>query len=289
MWCRKCAQDVPGVPSLEEGKYSCARCSGPLDSISVHTTPHCEVKRLNAPALLAARHITRRNTTAGRLRNNCGTPSASSGRRCSARKIHNAPAKGVTFRLDAGHAAPAPHAKKTRRPTRRIDRAVAAEEPPRSTSLGDRVVAFVVWSALSFGTMAVVCGLALLGWSSHTGRQELWGISPPIILGARSPWCSALYCNWTAFGQQPPRGRTAANGRQADSRPENDHFAAKHHARPIDRLLHPLGRRRGPRYPLERSQEPVGLAGRQACQRVGRLGENRLLCVLRLHQLPPAC
>ena len=95
------------------------------------------------------------------------------------------PAKGATFRLDAGHAVPGPHAKKPRRPTRRIDRAVAVEEPPRSSSLGDRVVAFVVWSALSFGTMAVVCGLALLGWSSHTGRQELWGIGAPIILGAQ--------------------------------------------------------------------------------------------------------
>jgi hypothetical protein len=90
-----------------------------------------------------------------------------------------------TFRVDAGHGVPSPISRKVRRPSRRIDRAAAVEEPQRSTSFGDRFVGFIVWTALTFGTMAVVCGLALLGWSAQTGQPELWKIGAPIILGAQ--------------------------------------------------------------------------------------------------------
>ncbi len=40
----------------------------------------------------------------------------------------------------------------------------------------------VVWAALSLGTMALVCGGILLGWSTFSGRQELWSIGLPIAL-----------------------------------------------------------------------------------------------------------
>jgi hypothetical protein len=103
----------------------------------------------------------------------------------SASKARKAPAEGPKFRVDARHGMPGPHAKKVRRSSRRIDRVVAVEEPRRRSSFGDLIVGFIVWSSLSFGTMAIVCGLALLGWSAHTGQQELWKIGAPIVLGAQ--------------------------------------------------------------------------------------------------------
>jgi hypothetical protein len=103
----------------------------------------------------------------------------------NAAKKRKAAMEEPKYRVDAGHDMPSPHAKRARRGSRRIDRVVAVEEPRRQSSFGDRLVAFVVWSSLSFGTMAVVCGLALLGWSAHTGQQELWKIGAPIILGAQ--------------------------------------------------------------------------------------------------------
>jgi hypothetical protein len=185
MWCRNCAQDVPGVPSLEEGKYSCARCSEPLDSISAIHTPHSRRKKSERAGVAspAANHppgydgweIEEQLRHAFRVLGPARTSS----------KMDAPPAEGAKLRLDAGHGVPIPHVKKPRRTSRRIDRVVAADEMPKSSSFGDRFVAFITWSALTLGTMAVVCGLALLGWSAQTGRQELWSIGAPIILGAQ--------------------------------------------------------------------------------------------------------
>jgi len=43
-------------------------------------------------------------------------------------------------------------------------------------------MAGLVWTALSLGTMAFVCGGILLGWSLYTDRNELWDIGMPIAL-----------------------------------------------------------------------------------------------------------
>jgi len=46
-----------------------------------------------------------------------------------------------------------------------------------------RILPILAWVATLLGTMAVVCGGVLLGWSLITGRQELWRIGTPIVLG----------------------------------------------------------------------------------------------------------
>ncbi len=185
MWCRKCAQDVPGVPSLEEGKYSCARCSGPLDPAPVHGTPHMRRKTADRAGVASTAASQRPAYDGWEMEEQLRHAFRVLGPARNAGRKRNALTEGPTFRIDAGEGMKGPHAKKSRRPLRRIDRVIAAEEPLKSTSLGDRLAGFVVWSALTFGMMAVVCGLALLGWSAHTGRQELWAVGAPIILGAQ--------------------------------------------------------------------------------------------------------
>ncbi|HEV3138566.1 MAG TPA: hypothetical protein VGZ26_11695 [Pirellulales bacterium] len=185
MWCRKCAQDVPGVPSLEEGKYTCARCSGPLEAISAAGTPHSRRKKAERAGITGTAAHHRPDYDGWEMEEQLRHAFRVLGPARSARRNRTSPKGGTKFRVDAGQGVPGPHVKRARRATRRVDRAVAVEDSPRSTSLGDRLVGFVVWSSLSFGTMAVVCGLALLGWSAHTGQQELWAIGAPIILGAQ--------------------------------------------------------------------------------------------------------
>jgi hypothetical protein len=38
---------------------------------------------------------------------------------------------------------------------------------------------------LSLGTMGLVCGGILLGWSAVTGRGELWSIGLPVLFGGQ--------------------------------------------------------------------------------------------------------
>ncbi|MGD0383332.1 MAG: hypothetical protein ABSA77_07430 [Thermoguttaceae bacterium] len=47
----------------------------------------------------------------------------------------------------------------------------------------DTFISALIWSALSLGTAALVCGGVLLGWSLWTGRGELWSIGLPIAVG----------------------------------------------------------------------------------------------------------
>ena len=89
------------------------------------------------------------------------------------------------FRLDAGHRVPGPHARKSRRPRRRIDRTSAVASPRKTSSWGDRLMGLFVGTALSLGTMAFGCGLALLGWSAYSGSRELWTYGAPIVLAGQ--------------------------------------------------------------------------------------------------------
>jgi len=183
MWCRACAQDVPGVPSLEEGKYACARCSAPFAPIA----PQTEHTHRAAPNEQAAGATIQRPPAYDgweieeQLRHAFRVLGAG---RTAASK-HEPPSDRPRRRLDAGHRLPGPHAKKTRRKPRRIDRPAAIEKMRKSPSFGDRLLAAFVWLTLSLGTMAFGCGLALLGWSAYSHSQELWTFGAPIVLGGQ--------------------------------------------------------------------------------------------------------
>ena len=86
------------------------------------------------------------------------------------------------FRLDAGHGVPAPHLKRVRRSPRKRERVAAASE---GRAPGDRPLAALAWSSLLLGATGFVSGLALMGWSMNTGRQDLWALGVPIILAGQ--------------------------------------------------------------------------------------------------------
>ncbi len=74
--------------------------------------------------------------------------------------------------------------KKSRRATRRIDRGPSAS-PQKTASAGGGLAGFFIGVALTLGTMAFGCGLALLGWSAYSGSHELWTFGAPIVLAGQ--------------------------------------------------------------------------------------------------------
>jgi hypothetical protein len=87
------------------------------------------------------------------------------------------PAETRQARLDATHSdTPAWHVPAEAAP----DRTNRTGSAARSSLSGA-----ITWSALSLGVTALVCGGILLGWSMVTGRQELWSLGLPIVLGGQ--------------------------------------------------------------------------------------------------------
>ena len=75
-----------------------------------------------------------------------------------------------------------PHLKRPRRSSKKSRRVAST---PVKHAPGDGFLAVLAWTALLLGTMGFACGLALIGWSMNTGRQELWAIGMPIILAGQ--------------------------------------------------------------------------------------------------------
>ena len=81
-------------------------------------------------------------------------------------------------RTDAPHAGPpAWHIQPAQEPATRPVRV----KPARRGWLSG----LVIWTAVTLGSTAFVCGGALLVWSYVTGRQELWTLGMPIALGGQ--------------------------------------------------------------------------------------------------------
>jgi len=184
MWCRTCGQDVPGIPSLEEAKYSCARCGEPVAAISPASA---------AESQSASQEDTTKTDTASTAAHR---PPTYDGWEIDEQLRHvrwilgsgPVPKEKLeelsqpTFRLDGGHGLPAPQLKRAGRSSGKSELVAAA---PKKHAPGSRVLAALAWTTLWLGTTGAVCGLALIGWSMHTGRQDLWAIGTPIILAGQ--------------------------------------------------------------------------------------------------------
>jgi hypothetical protein len=168
MWCRSCKQDVPGIASAEHGKLRCLRCQSPLADGPAEPTASASdvgVEPMRARTLPydaweaeeKLRHIGRL------LRSGSAKPKVE----------RHAPNR---FRTDGPHGQPrawhAPTAAK---------REKAQPHEEIGTEAGGT---FLVWTAVSLGVMALVCGGILMIWSVLGVRPELWNVGLPIaVLG----------------------------------------------------------------------------------------------------------
>ena len=182
MWCRICGQDVPGIPSSEEGKWSCVRCGELLAPISPQSAvaPPSATEEVSAQSGAASTAAQRPPFYDGweigeqlrHLRWVLSPP------RVPREKLDE-PTPQTKFRLDSAHRHPVPHLKRARRSSKN-DAPVAIA--PKRQAWGSRLLAALAWTMLLLGTTGFISGLALLGWSMDTQRPDLWAAGAPTIL-----------------------------------------------------------------------------------------------------------
>ena len=182
MWCTLCGQDVPGRMAPDR-TYRCSRCGG--------SVPAPSARPQDAPP----------GREGGKQASNPPGPS-DAGLDLTAfdewefeeqfrefgqvlkpplvgnpeeRLTGSAAALGTrTLRIDSAHALPDGRHQPLRKD------AASAEPVGHGSILGA-----ASWLALSAGTMALVCGGVLLGWSIIGQRGELWTIGLPIALAGQ--------------------------------------------------------------------------------------------------------
>ncbi|RIK79472.1 MAG: hypothetical protein DCC68_13235 [Planctomycetota bacterium] len=165
MWCKRCQQDAPGIAN-GEGGMACARCGS-----TVRTSPTAAGEKRSADEMAAL---------------------------ASAALADDAPTTD-TWQLDAELteaerllaafsplAVPADaslviasQAARTHRFDPEVKRRDELEKPPA-------IGGFVAWILLLAGTMALVCGGVLIGWSLYAGRAALWNLGLPILLAGQA-------------------------------------------------------------------------------------------------------
>jgi len=164
---------VPGTTSIAGGKYRCPRCGGDLRAST--GPPGVDVasndERAIGPEPPACDHweldqqLQHIQQVLGANRHRVDKSHAGQTETADQREA---------ARLDPSHDGPAAwHPMPSTKPER-----AGKRKPTRRSS----AMAGLVWTALSLGTMAFVCGGILLGWSLYTDRNELWDIGMPIAL-----------------------------------------------------------------------------------------------------------
>ena len=186
MWCRVCGQDVPGIPSLEDGKYACARCGESVSPVSPESPTAQEA--VNQPdgdpqpaiAEMTAQHPPFYNSwelgeQLRHLRWILGTGPQVADRSDDA-------SDDRVFRLDGAHDLPGPHEQRPRRSSKKPSHA-AVETQTRAP--GDRPRAVLAWTTLLLGTAGFIAGLVLTDWPLTLGQKDLGPIGGPLILAGQ--------------------------------------------------------------------------------------------------------
>ena len=171
MWCNRCQQDVPGTGSVDGDQFHCPRCGQTLCA-DVSTAATTAGQRAEDQSHIPCGEydgweLDQQLQHIGRVLGNEKT------HECRCKDTH----RRETARLDPPHLSPSPsHLRPTGEPT-----GLPVGDAPRGRS----ALATLTWGVLSLGTMTLVCGGILLGWSMITGRSELWTIGLPVAIGGQ--------------------------------------------------------------------------------------------------------
>jgi hypothetical protein len=154
MWCDHCRQDVSVRPLADSTKLGCPRCGQQLPAAA--DRPDVDGWEIDEQLRQIGRTVAAEK---------------------SSDETENALKREIA-RLDPPHL---DHTSPWRMPARQTARRQRrAVRPPRR-----RTAATFSWLVLSIGTMGLVCGGILLGWSAVTGRGELWSIGLPVLFGGQ--------------------------------------------------------------------------------------------------------
>jgi hypothetical protein len=163
MWCKHCQQDMPAVAN-GDGGMACARCSNVLRAAPEGVPAQRRQARVEAIA---------DSILGGSI-------------------LADDPPPVDTWRLDAelsdaerllkAFTPLAPNAAGSR-----FDRAHSVpNQTPNTDATTTSSGGFVAWLFLLAGTMALVCGGVLVGYSLYAGRTALWNLGLPIFLAGQA-------------------------------------------------------------------------------------------------------
>jgi hypothetical protein len=237
MWCTNCRQDVPGIASQHDGLSS----NGPLTCIRcglvLAASDECHVPALSAaknpiesdeiaalpgllaiPAALDSWELEQRLKRMKRLANSAEATAARDGASIAGLRID--PAQRTT-------------AQDERDPP-------FAGEPAAGPTLGEEWFSFFAWSALAGGLAAFTCGGVLTGWSIAAGRDDLWTIGLPTLIGGQLTLVLGLilqlHAAWRAKtpgalpADTPSRDQTPARSAEYAGRDSFDRHTAERRA-----------------------------------------------------------
>lgn len=174
MWCRNCQQDVPAIATPNEPQSRCAKCQRPF-SAAEQAVVTATTSAVNA-ATAAQHEPARDGTLAKHLLDDWDWDEEWEDATRILDSVRSRAPQGSLRRYDSAHLADgvAMPEQRAMPPSRQPSR-----RPSPRTS-------FMSWLMLSLGLMAFVFGGVLLGWSFHTGREELWRLGMPFTLGGQA-------------------------------------------------------------------------------------------------------
>lgn len=236
MWCTNCRQDVPGIASQHDGLSSnglltCIRCGLVLAAGDESRAPASSaandalgVDEIAAPGLLGlpaafdSWELEQRLRRAKRL-----VSSAEATAGCDDASI-------AGLRIDPAQQATAQGERDARLEDQRAS----------GPNLGDEWFSFFAWSALAGGLAAFTCGGVLTGWSIAAGRDDLWTIGLPTLIGGQLTLVLGLmlqlHAAWRAKApgadraDEATRDRTLPRSAGYASRDSFDRHTAAHRA-----------------------------------------------------------
>jgi hypothetical protein len=206
MWCKSCRQDVPGIASLDEGAFHCARCGARVgrrrSAVAEAALAHdiCDQGIDLAgdvdfePSATEALHQWAEDEhleNVRRLLRPFSTGEAPTGMKPAPqeKQIRFDPPASHSLRVPlpeaALHALAAvgrnPEPPQFQLPAQRVVATNVAPPPQRSAV--EILLGGLAWCVISLGLMGLVCGGVLTGWSLATSRAELWKFGLPTLMG----------------------------------------------------------------------------------------------------------
>ncbi|HEY4761654.1 MAG TPA: hypothetical protein VIH42_13830 [Thermoguttaceae bacterium] len=178
MWCRHCQQDVPALGTSGERKYCCPRCGETLDAQCPSQTDDKTFLSDSPPACARAEEISSFEDWEldDQLRHIGRVLQIDSCRDGHNEKVYHR----EVARIDPAHdMVDSYHVSPT------LSALLGHKPKPHRTSSGVSILGFLTWITFSLGTMALICGGILLGWSVIAGRDELWKFGLPIAAGGQ--------------------------------------------------------------------------------------------------------
>jgi uncharacterized membrane protein YidH (DUF202 family) len=189
MWCKKCRQDVPSVPS-KSGRLRCLRCG---TFVANDTTAESTVNVASGVGAMA---------DCG-LELDAGAPTRSkpsldfddwdldpdlrsfknARHAAKVREYPTVPPRATSYRIDGAHPTTLAWQPTAFEPVPQMMQ--FAEERPSERHETAKRASWLAWAVMSLGLMAFTCGGVLLGWSFMSSRPDLWNLGMPVTVAGQ--------------------------------------------------------------------------------------------------------